>query len=334
MTSYRSWIVYSTLLLGIVGSAASQDRAERLEFVTKRFVDAVNDQDYLAARQDFSQAMLNALLAERSKQLYSGLVDYYGKIEGLSSPRLTSAGQGVFVAHCTLRDLEICVNLDEHGMIAGLSFRAADMIRESDKAKTSFRLPFQGQWLVAGSSQHSTRNERFAVDFHAVDETGQLYRGNGKVNEDYFAFGMPVLAPADGVVTDVVTGVRDNMPGSANPSCAPGNMIILEHREHEVSVMCHLQLDSIKVKRGDEVKQGQMIALCANSGCSLRPHLPFHVQNTPIFHDAVGLHYEFEQIAVNGNGHGESKTRYVPVNGDIVRQTLDYPKMDANHQPD
>jgi hypothetical protein len=42
-------------------------------------------------------------------------------------------------------------------------------------------------------------------------------------NEDYYAFGQPVLAPADGVGADVTTGVRDNTPGSMNPSFAGGN---------------------------------------------------------------------------------------------------------------
>jgi hypothetical protein len=37
-------------------------------------------------------------------------------------------------------------------------------------------------------------------------------RASGGVR-DYFAFGQELVAPADGVVTDVIKGVADNRPG-------------------------------------------------------------------------------------------------------------------------
>jgi murein DD-endopeptidase MepM/ murein hydrolase activator NlpD len=188
-------------------------------------------------------------------------------------------------------------------------------------------LPFEGQWLVfwGGDSRelnhhHDSRHQRFAFDFVVVDEAGRTHQDEGRENKDYYAFGQPVLAPADGVVTDVITGVRDNTPGSMNPTFAGGNAVILMHREHEVSVLAHFQQGSIRVKCGDNVKRGQVLGLCGNSGNSSEPHIHFHVQNTPILQDGTGLRCVFEKVTVTRNAKSESRMSYSPVKGDIVRQ--------------
>jgi murein DD-endopeptidase MepM/ murein hydrolase activator NlpD len=222
--------------------------------------------------------------------------------------------------------LDITVVLDKDDKIAGLTFLpSTPPIPVPDRLVTSFQLPFEGQWLVfwGGDTRelnrhHDSPQERFAFDFLVVDEAGRSFQNDGKDNEDYYAFGQPVLAPADGVVTDVITGVRDNTPGSMNPSFAAGNTVILRHREHEVSVLCHFQQGGIQVKRGERVKQGQVLGFCGNSGMSSEPHIHFHVQNTPITQDATGLRCTFEKIAVTRNGEGESRMNYSPVKGDIV----------------
>jgi murein DD-endopeptidase MepM/ murein hydrolase activator NlpD len=119
-------------------------------------------------------------------------------------------------------------------------------------------------------------------------------------------------------VTDVITGVRDNVPGSMNPYSALGNAVLIQHREHEVSVLAHLKLGSAKVKVGDKVKAGQVVALCGNSGNSSEPHLHYHLQNTPIIQDGTGIKCYFEKITVMDGTEKESKPNYSPVKGDIV----------------
>ena len=71
---------------------------------------------------------------------------------------------------------------------------------------------FWGGDSAEQNHHHASRNQRFAFDFLVVDEAGRSFQSDGKENENYYAFGQPVLAPADGVVTDVITGVRDNTP--------------------------------------------------------------------------------------------------------------------------
>lgn len=325
MTRNHTWAIYFSLLLSTAGTAIGQEGAERFEKVTRQLVEAINAQDYQAIRQDFNQAMLADLTPEKSKQFFSGLVSHFGKIEKLDPPRRTAPNQAVIYAHCAGKDLDITVVLDEANKIAGLTFLPAVPVPEN--VRTSLRLPFEGQWLVfwGGDSRelnhhYDSPQQRFAFDFLMVDEAGRSHRGEGRANEDFYAFGQPVLAPADGLVTDVITGVRDNKPGSMNPTFAGGNAVIIQHAENEVSVLAHFQQDSIRVKCGDQVKQGQVLGLCGNSGNSSEPHIHFHVQNTPILPDATGLRCVFDKITVRRDGKSDSKTGFSPIKGDLVRQ--------------
>jgi murein DD-endopeptidase MepM/ murein hydrolase activator NlpD len=126
------------------------------------------------------------------------------------------------------------------------------------------------------------------------------------------------LAPADGNVTDVITGVRDNVPGSMNPYSALGNAVFIQHSEYEVSILAHLKFGSVKVKVGDKIEKGQLIGLCGNSGNSSEPHLHYHLQNTPIIQDGIGIKCYFEKVNIIDSGKKEQKPNYSPIKGEIV----------------
>ena len=188
------------------------------------------------------------------------------------------------------------------------------------------RWSFDGEWLVfwGGDTRelnrhHDVPNQKFAFDFLIADSSGKTYTGEGNKNEDYFAFGQEIRSPADGIATDVITGVRDNVPGSMNPYSTLGNAVLIKHREHEVSVLAHFKQGSIRIEPGDKVKKGQVLGLCGNSGNSSEPHLHYHLQNTPIIQDGTGIKCFFENIIVTGNRKGKSLDRYSPVQGDIIR---------------
>jgi len=323
MARHYAWVICCWLLPVMTGTLVAQENTKRFEKVTQRLVQAINAQDYPAARQDFSPALSKVLTPEKSKQIFTDAMNRFGKIEKLDSPRQPAPNQTVFLARCARGDIDITIVLDEQGKLAALWLSSA--VPVPDKPATSFRLPFEGRWLVLWGGDrrelnrhHDSPGQRFAFDFLVVDEAGRSHQGEGHQNEDYYAFGLPVLAPADGVVTDVVTGVRDNKPGSMNPAFAAGNTVVIRHREHEVSFLIHLQHGSIRVKCGERVKKGQVLGLCGNSGYSSEPHLHFHVQNTPIVQDGTGLRCAFEKVTVTRDGKSESKTGYAPVKGDIV----------------
>lgn len=55
------------------------------------------------------------------------------------------------------------------------------------------------------------------------------------------------------------------------------NYISIKHKNKEISEYIHLKYKSAKIKVGDKVKKGQLIALNGNTGFSTTPHLHFHV---------------------------------------------------------
>lgn len=323
MARRRGWTGCLLLLFGTAATALAQQGTDPFASAAQRLVQAINAQDHTAVRQDFSQAMLNDLTVEKSKTFFASVVKEFGRIERLEPPRRPVPGRAVFLARAARGDLDITIVLDKDDKIAGLTIVPRPRVPE--KLVTSLRLPFDDRWLVTagGDSRelnhhHDSLSQRFAFDFVAVDKQGREHSGKGMANEDYYAFGRPVLAPADGVVTDVIRGVRDNVPGSMNPFFAPGNAVILRHREGEFSVLAHFQQGSIRVKPGERVRQGQVLGLCGNSGNSSGPHIHFHVQNTPIFQEAAGLRCTFDKLTVNRDGKTDSKTSYSPVKGDVV----------------
>lgn len=321
----KYFITLATLFL-VVSVWAQAPAAERFEKVVDKMVKAINEADYAGVGRDFAQNMEDFFPLEKRKPFFEGLSAQYGKIRKLDEPRLAQPSQAIFVAHCERGKLDITVWLDDNDKINGLLFLPHKPdIPAPDKHKTKLSLPFKGRWLVlwGGDTKelnlhHDAPNQKFAFDFLGVDEKGNTRKGDTQTNEDYFAFGRKVLAPADGVVTDVINGVRDNTPGSMNPYSALGNAVFIRHHEHEVSALAHLKLDSIKVKVGDEVKKEQIIGLCGNSGNSSEPHLHYHLQNTPIIQDGTGIKCYFEKVIVTDDSKEELRMNYSPVKGEIV----------------
>ena len=67
------------------------------------------------------------------------------------------------------------------------------------------------------------------------------------------------------------------------------------------ALYAHLQPKSIKVKAGDQVTRGQVLALVGNSGNSGAPHLHFHVMSGPSPLDSNGLPYAIDTYEVTGH---------------------------------
>ena len=316
----------TAIFLSLILLSAEKIATDRFARVVKPLVEAINKGDYEGIQKDFSKIMLDNFPLEKSKPFFESLTKTYGKIQKLDEPRYVPPDQTIFPAHFERGIFDIKVVLDNQDKIIGLWFlpHTAD-IPALKKNQTHLSLPFKGNWLVfwggdsADTNQHhDVPNQRYAFDFLGVDPNGKTHKGTGETNEDYFTFGRIIYAPADGNVTDVINGVRDNKPGSMNPFSALGNDVIIQHRENEFSVLAHLKLNSIKVKVGDKVKRGQPIALCGNSGNSSEPHLHYHLQNTPIIQDGTGIKCYFDKVGILVSGKKEIKPNYSPVQNEIV----------------
>lgn len=189
------------------------------------------------------------------------------------------------------------------------------------KTKTNLILPFKGTWVVGNGGRDpktnnhlnpdgsSPKSQRFAYDF-----SSRYVKGEGKNLEDYESFGSEVIAPADGIASQVIDGSVDVPIGEADGFVLTGNMIVIDHKNGEWSVLAHLKYKSIKVKVGDRVKQGDVIGLCGNSGNTSEPHIHYHLQDNALLHRAVGLPAQFARIIVDR----EEKKSYEPIRGDKV----------------
>jgi murein DD-endopeptidase MepM/ murein hydrolase activator NlpD len=322
----KNFVLIVILACGIVPALGQHQPVERFQKVATRMVKAINEQDYAGVGQDFARTMEDFFPLEKRKPFLENLSAQYGKIKKFEDAQLVSPDQAVFVAQCEGGKLDITVWLNDDDKISGLLFLPhKPELPVPERNQTKLSLPLKGGWLVVWggdtkelNQHHGVPNQRFAFDFLGVDEQGKTRKGQAHANEDYFAYGREILAPADGTVTDVITGVRDNVPGSMNPYSALGNAVFIQHREHEVSVLAHLKLGSIKVKVGDKVKAGQLIGLCGNSGNSSEPHLHYHLQNTPIIQDATGIKCYFQKVILLQDGKSQTRTEYSPVKGEII----------------
>ncbi|MHA1188121.1 MAG: M23 family metallopeptidase [Candidatus Heimdallarchaeota archaeon] len=75
-----------------------------------------------------------------------------------------------------------------------------------------------------------------------------------------------------------------------------GNYVIIQHENNEYSFYAHIIKGEVKVKKGDKVKQGQVIGLLGNSGNSTGPHLHFHLMDDSGIFTGRGLPCHFTNI--------------------------------------
>jgi hypothetical protein len=150
--------------------------------------------------------------------------------------------------------------------------------------------------------------QRYAVDWEQLDASGRIYTGPSDKPESYTIFGKPALAVADATVASVTDGQPEQTPGQypTNISLdkADGNSVILDLGDNRFALYAHLQPGSIKVRRGDKVKRGQVLALVGNSGNSVAPHLHFQVAAGPSSLASNGLPYEIDDFQITATSPG------------------------------
>jgi murein DD-endopeptidase MepM/ murein hydrolase activator NlpD len=160
-----------------------------------------------------------------------------------------------------------------------------DRVRLAYQGTVALTLPFLGQWLctqgyASGGPTH-LGDWAQALDFAIADADGRTYTGTGLALNDYYAYNKPVLAPADGVVVEVVQHLADNAIGEVNLRDNWGNTVVICHAPGVYSQLSHLRPHSVPVKPGDYVRRGAVVGACGSSGRSPEPHLHFQVQATP-----------------------------------------------------
>lgn len=145
---------------------------------------------------------------------------------------------------------------------------------------------------------------RFAIDFMKLDSI-QYVQGNEDSINNWYGYAQEVLAVADGEVASVRDDFPESPTLSAHPDYRPeqatGNYISLKIADSRYVFYEHLKPGSIRVRPGQRVKKGQVIALLGFTGQTTGPHLHFHVadSNSPL--GAEGLPFVFEKFTQTGS---------------------------------
>jgi murein DD-endopeptidase MepM/ murein hydrolase activator NlpD len=192
--------------------------------------------------------------------------------------------------------------------------------------------PVSGRWLALNSpaSKVPSHGTRSYGQSHAVDlvhdplpEEGRGSRpefGDGpgmRPNEDFPAFGRPVLAMVTGTVVRVTDGTRDHRSRTriwslaylfaeaalrdlVGPSAVLGNHVVIDAGDGSFALVAHLAQGSVDVRVGDRVEAGQPIGRCGNSGNSSEPHVHAQLMDRPDATAARGLPLRFTGIRIDG----------------------------------
>lgn len=180
----------------------------------------------------------------------------------------------------------ICANthLINMAITAPIDFLAYHIINIKQNKVQYFEKAFYNDlWKIySNSTLHVLADQYYALDFMVVKDTdniGEMMKGSNDCNK--LSLQTDVVACNDGVVL-----ITSNMKVRDNELVrnfidfylgAIGNHIVIMHNPGSYSLYAHLQTNTIKVKPGQIVKQGDVIAKLGNTGNSSAPHLHFQM---------------------------------------------------------
>ena len=111
--------------------------------------------------------------------------------------------------------------------------------------------------FLASPMPYSRRTSGFGMREHPILQTMRAHMG-----VDYAApIGTPVISVADGVV------VESSFHG------AYGNMVVIQHNANQSTAYAHLS--RMNVRKGQAIKQGEVVGAVGSTGLSTGPHLHF-----------------------------------------------------------
>lgn len=147
--------------------------------------------------------------------------------------------------------------------------------------------------------------ERFCADWIKVDEAGNYFKEDYQICENWYVYGEKVYAVADGQVVSVKDGNADQSPVFTQPIPTTlfdgdGNSVVI-HINGGYATYGHLIPNSILVKPGQIVKNGDVLGRVGNSGGSDAPHLHFGLHTDFPYYISEGLPYYFNSVEKIGS---------------------------------
>lgn len=147
--------------------------------------------------------------------------------------------------------------------------------KQEIKNNTKYSIPFKDNIIRVEAPAHKTEHHlKFCMDF-------------------LLPVGTPIVVARSGTVI----ACQDRYKRSYKSPKFAGrrNFIIIRHTSRETSIYVHLKHRSIKVKKGQKVRRGQVIALSGQVGFATYPHLHFGVYRGVPWKGGVSIKVPFDK---------------------------------------
>ena len=316
-------IILFFILIFITVSVKAQTEKTENNIVAQKFETFYNAEKFDSIFEMFSFEMRKYLPKEKANEFFNNTQQQVGKIvtrEFINQKLAVSKYKTTF-EHATLT---LIISVDSTPKITGFLIKefTDTSLPKITRNTTKLKLPFNGEWIVVWGGDTKELNyhvesnaQKNAFDILIFGENGKSYKNDGTANEDYYAFGKEITAPCDGEVVISLDDMINNKPTYMETKRAEGNNVVIKTDAGEFLLFAHFKQNSIKVKQGQHVKQGEVLGLCGNSGHSSEPHLHFHIQNAKQRDGATGVKCYFDKIIVNG----QLKKDYSPIRFERIK---------------
>ncbi|GII75774.1 peptidase [Sphaerisporangium rufum] len=216
------------------------------------------------------------------------------------------------------------------GAMLVLQFAAGRAPTADQTRPVEVRPPVTGRWSALNSPadkapSHGTHayGQTYAIDVVAEPAGGTRPRFGWwpimRRNRDFPAFGAPLHAVADATVVRATDRQRDHLSRNSYPALlylvvegavrellgahrVIGNHLVLDLGDGTFALYAHLRRGSLKVRAGDRVTAGQVLAECGDSGNSSEPHVHFQLMDRPDPAGATGVPFTWFEVGVPANG--------------------------------
>lgn len=170
--------------------------------------------------------------------------------------------------------------------------------RKEEEERKSHLKSETGWWFPVGSANTTPKNGKLFATGSPVGTTlTAFFAGNDSVHKGLggghgaidigVGRGTYVIASRSGTVLNPTAGQRIDYPdqaikpdsnGKYNCNGLNANYVIIDHGDGTTAEYFHLYKNTITVRAGEHVEQGQVIGQVGSSGCSTGPHLHFKVR--------------------------------------------------------
>ncbi len=228
-----------------------------------------------------------------------------------------------YVGENGIDSLDIVVVVESKGKNTQVVFHVPLTFPET---KSNYIFPIRGRVQILNMPlnylhHRQAQSQEFGFDILNVrmDKDSKLQSakkpGSAKLS-DYYIYRQKIVASADGEVVELADAYpeketispanwSDEKSGKVfdrltktigRRNAIVGNYLVIQYGPKEFAMYGHLSQHSMKVKVGDKVKAGQVIALVGSTGNSTEPHLHFQLMDSKDFMAANGLPIMFTDL--------------------------------------